>query len=128
VDEWEFAAMFGLPADYFESEQLDSGDRVFWNKMRGDDPRGIAEGEAYPLGFKNLSGNVWELTLSRNGDVVAQGGSYLSETRQEITPSHTRTVDDVINTLRHQAIGFRLVFEVPYVDFENRTLNGGSNE
>ena len=139
--EWEYAARFGFdfaPADGAPSWKQMRGsfrhalDQVvpqpdrrlvfFAVSQTGAAPRSVDDPHArlYPLGLRDLCGNVGELCLAKTAtaDVlrwVVCGGDYTSTTEGTIMPWHQSEFKENAS----KEVGFRVILPVPMENFLN---------
>ena len=140
-NEWEYAARFGfdfVPAQGASSwKQMrksfgDALDQVvpqpdrrlvfFAVSQTGASPRSVDDPQArlYPLGLRDLCGNVGELCLAgtTTADVLhwtVRGGDYTSTTEDTVMPWHKSEFKGSAS----KEVGFRVILPVPMENFVN---------
>jgi hypothetical protein len=140
-NEWEYAARFGFdfaPADGAPSWKQMRGsfrhalDQVvpqpdrrlvfFAVSQKGASPRSVDDPQTwlYPLGLRDLCGNVGELCLAETttADVlrwVVRGGSYTATTEDTVMPWHKSGFKESAS----KEVGFRVILPVPMENFVN---------
>jgi serine/threonine protein kinase/formylglycine-generating enzyme required for sulfatase activity len=153
VSEWVFAArcsmdflaMPGQPSWAQWSESLAPGSNAATNDadpsgenslvyfLYKKEPRGSANSPEYPLGFRDLAGNVAELCMVDPPDsakaepftpqFVTKGGNAATKAAAAVMPEFRGgKVDDISGM-----IGFRVVLPMPFSQFESATPSLGAN-
>jgi eukaryotic-like serine/threonine-protein kinase len=111
--EWERAAR-GADDRGYPAGRLPEADDININTtygpgMMGPDEVGSHPASRGPFGLDDMSGNVFEWTVSEDSGYTARGGSYLNDRKT----AHLANRVPAVATWRHAAIGFRLCATPP---------------
>jgi serine/threonine protein kinase len=129
VSEWTHAARVGID---FDAQKGQSSWQSMRNELTGDglvhflyktEPRSSKDSPAYPLGLRDLSGNVHEICMADPSDTqragefapvfVSKGGAGNSKAAAAVMPDfRPGRVDDPDGM-----VGFRVILPIPFAGF-----------